>query len=122
MPYDLRVIPSNDFVRLDAEGHIDMDSSRSALAEIARASAESGLSRMLLDLRSVYSELTPGELYMLASAFGDIGFRPEQKLALLHRPMSFDRPEFFAMVAQHRGWKVAAFGGFEDAFNWLNTE
>ena len=120
MPYDIRVVPGRDFLRLDANGRVNLDQSRQILSDIARECAASGTTRILLDTRQAESTMTEKDLYLLASAFGELGFQYHHRLAILHRPMNFDRAEFFAMCARTRGWQVDAFGSFEDAFNWLN--
>ena len=74
----------------------------------------------LLDVRDLYSSATLNDLYMLAHAFHEMGFRQDHRLAVLHRYNSAERADFFAMCAQDRGFDVGAFDNFEDAIDWLN--
>jgi len=37
MAFQLEVVKTNDFVRLDGRGHVDLERSRHALEEVARA-------------------------------------------------------------------------------------
>ena len=118
MPFDLHVVKTADFVRLDADGHFDKDASRRALQGIAKACVERGINAALLDVRDARGELSMADVYRLACAFADMGFRQEHRLAILH-PFHGERAEFFAMCATARGWQVRAFLEFEEAVEWF---
>ena len=120
MPHDIHIVRSSDFVRLDAEGRHDFAESCRALARLAQACASRGISLALLDVRDVKPNLTTTELYQLARAFHEIGFRQHHRLAVLHPYSTTARAEFFAMCAQERGFDVGAFDSFEEAIEWLN--
>jgi hypothetical protein len=51
-----------------------------------------------------------------------MGFKENNKLAVLHRFHSGERAQFFADCAGDRGWNVRAFERFEDAMDWFNKE
>lgn len=121
MPYDLHVIRAGDFVRLQAGGRVDFEGSKRVLAGMAEAMIRRGLGRAVLDVRGVEGMLTISELYALASAFPEAGFRREHRLAVVHRATRIDRADFFATCATNRGWNVASFDMFEDAITWLST-
>lgn len=121
MAYSLHVVKPKDFVRLDASGRVDFDASRRVLADLAKACSDRGLSLALLDVRDLYSELSPTDLYGLVKSFHDIGFRPAHRLAVLHRYNSTERAEFFSMCAAEHGFDVRAFDNFEEAIEWLNS-
>ena len=121
MAYSLHVVKPKDFVRLDASGRVDFDASRRVLADLAKACLERGLSLALLDVRDLYSELSPTDLYALVRSFHDIGFRSTHRLAVLHRYNSSERAEFFSMCAAEHGFDFRAFDNFEEAIEWLNS-
>jgi hypothetical protein len=119
MPYDLQVIQAGDFARLDGYGRFSLEASKEALAGLAADMVRRNLTRAILDIRNVQSSLTTTELYELAATFHQAGFRQDQRLAILHLQHGIARADFFAMCATRRGWDVAAFDRFEDAFDWL---
>jgi hypothetical protein len=122
MPYNLHIIRSEDFFRLDTHGHFDLESSRRVLAALAAACREQEIEQALLDVRNSEGTLSTTDLYALAAAFGEIGIPPTFRLAVLHRFVGGEKAEFFAMCANNRGWNVRAHDNFEDAFEWLSTE
>ena len=122
MPSNLRVIRSQEFVRLDAHGRNDMEQSRLALNEVAAACNESGIDCALIDVRDMEEGvMSSTDLYELARTFHTTGFQPHHRLAILHRYSSGQRADFFALCATHRGWNVRAFDSFEEAYEWLSA-
>ena len=120
MPQKLHIVRARDFLRLDAQGTVDFESSRRGMEAVAKACVESGLDCALLDLREVQKHLSITDLWTLASTFGQMGFQAKHRLAILHRLDAMDRADFFAMCAANRGYRVAAFDTFEDAFEWIS--
>jgi hypothetical protein len=120
MPHDIRIVRSQDFVRLDAAGKPDFAQSCRVLAGLAQTCVERDIALALLDARDITPGLTMTELYQLAHAFHEIGFRHNHRLAVLHRYGSADRADFFAMCAKDRGFEVGAFDNYEEAIDWLN--
>jgi hypothetical protein len=121
MSIDMQVVRARDFIRLAAGGHVDLESSRQALGNVAKAMVSHGLDRAILDVRDVENMLTIPELYALATTFREAGFWRDHQLAVVHRATRIDRADFFAACATSRGWNVAAFDAYEDAINWLTT-
>ena len=120
MPYRVQIIRSNDFVRLDAHGNLNIYDSQAALRKLAEACMQRGIDDALLDVREVQASLTVTDLFVLASSFGEFGFHRGQRLAIVHRMTSDVRAGFFALCAKNRGWSVGSFDNFEEAFAWLN--
>ncbi len=85
MPYNLHIIKTSDFIKLDAEGHTDVKKSYDVLAGLAEACFHHGVTCALLDVRDMKSHLKLTELHTLAKAFREMGFREKHRLALLHR-------------------------------------
>jgi hypothetical protein len=122
MKYNLHVIRTADFVRLDARGNPDLAETRRALEVVAKACIDRGANAALLDVRDARSDLRLVDLYGLVTAFPAMGFRREHRLAILHRYSGAERAEFFAMCAAERGWHVRAFDNYEEATEWFGTE
>jgi hypothetical protein len=121
MSYNVQVVKSSDFVRLDARGKVDLAESRRVLSEVAQECVDRGINHALLDVRDLYSDLVLTDLYALARTFADVGFRRTDRLAVLHRYNSGEKAEFFAMCANDRGWDVRAFEDFEEAIEWFGS-
>ncbi|MGH7179623.1 MAG: hypothetical protein ACREJC_19770 [Tepidisphaeraceae bacterium] len=122
MPCNLHIVKTNDFVRLDAQGKLNIEQSRKVLSGLAKTCVDRGIDCALLDIRDMRAGgMTLADLYSLASAFADMGFRETQRLAILHPYSGGERAEFFAMCAANRGWNVRAFDNFEDAIHWFTS-
>ena len=121
MAYNVHVVKSSDFVRLDARGRLDLAESRRVLSEVARECVERGIGLALLDVRDLYTDLKLADVYSLAKAFLEMGFRKTDRLAVLHRYNSAEKAEFFAMCAADRGFEVRNFEDFEAAIEWFGS-
>ena len=119
-PVELHVIRFREFVRLDAHGHLDVAASHALLSRLAQVCRKRGLDRALLDGRDIQAELTPDEIASLVRDLAEMGFTRNQRLALLHRGDPHRRAALFALIAKLRGWKIRAFGNFEEAVDWLS--
>ncbi len=119
MPTNIRVIHARDFIRARADGLLDRETSMSLLAEIAAAGAALAERHVLLDTRQAQSVMSVADLWFLASELATHGAAREQRTAVLCPTDEFDRAEFFALCAQNRGLRIAAFTAFEDAIEWL---
>lgn len=122
MPYDIRIIRGREFLRLDAYGQVDLESSRILLGDAIWACVHGKVGRVLIDVREAMgTTLTVPQLAMLAGVCQQISPPPDvHKIAILNRPKDdFDRAAFLAAEAQQVGWNLRAFRDFEAAFNWL---
>jgi hypothetical protein len=61
------------------------------------------------------------DLYQLALAFKEMGFRKSHRLGILHRYRAGERAEFFALCAGDLGWNVRAFEEYEEAMEWFGV-
>jgi hypothetical protein len=120
-PMELQVIRFAEFVRLDAHGRLDMAASRAVLSRVADICRKRACPRALLDGRDMQAELTPSELAALVREFAEMGFTRHQRLALLHRGGPHHRAALFVLIGRLHGWKLQAFGDFEEALDWLST-
>ena len=118
---ELHVIRFREFVRLDAHGQLDMAESHALLSRLAQMCRKRGIERALLDGRDMQTELTPDEIAALVRDLAEMGFTRNQRLALLHKGGPRRRAALFALIAKLRGWKIRAFGDFEEAADWLSS-
>lgn len=118
MPYDLHIVKTSDFVRLDAHGKPDLEQSRNVLASIAKTCMERGVLCALLDVRDLYSSFTTNDLYRLVQAFREVGFQEKHRLAILHRFRS-ERAEIFTTFAADEGLNVRGFEDYGEAIEWF---
>lgn len=122
MPFNLHIIRTSDFVRLNGKGGFDLEATRQVLSNLAKTCVERGIDCALLDVRNAQgSQLKLSDLYQLALTFKEMGFRKSHRLAILHRYRAGERAEFFAMCAADQGWNVRAFEEYEEAMDWFAT-
>ncbi|HUA65603.1 MAG TPA: hypothetical protein VME24_07135, partial [Alphaproteobacteria bacterium] len=73
MPIELQVIRAIDFVRLDADEHVNFEESKKVLQELALTCRMRGLDRAMMDIRDIpipdKPRFTDAELAALVSAF-----------------------------------------------------
>ena len=126
MPLELQLIRASEFVRLRADGHFDLETSKVALATIARACRKRGVERAMLDLRALRPGLKPvfsaRDLAALVNTFHEIGFSRKQRLAVVYTSDPHARARMFSFISTIRGWQVRGFPSFEDAIFWLSEE
>lgn len=122
MPYDIRIVRSREFVRLDADGHFDLAATRTLFADLIWTCARSQIGRVLLDLREAKADLTVAQLVSLANVTHDVAPPPlGHRIALLTRAETqFERASLLATTVQEKGWDMTAFHSFEDALAWLS--
>jgi hypothetical protein len=123
MPLELQIIRFGEFVKMDADGHLDLAASREILRQLAGACRKRGVHQALLDLREVRPSatpmLTPDDLASLVNTFHEVGFSQEQRLAVLYASDPHFGARLFALIGNLRGWNVKATDSFEDALLWL---
>ena len=122
---ELEIIRAREFIRLGAQGRLDLKASKAMLAQLARACCKRGINQALLDLRALYPGpkpvYSPHDLAVLVNTFHEMGFTRQQRLAVLYRSDPHYRTRLFAFIAKLRGWNVQAFDDFEEAITWLSA-
>jgi hypothetical protein len=126
MPMELQLIRASEFIRLKTDGHLDLSTTKLALAKIARACRKRAISRAMLDLRKFQPGpkpvLTTKDLTELVDTFFEIGFSKEQRLAVLYTSDPHHRARLFSFLCRMHGWQVKGFGNFENAMLWLLSQ
>ncbi len=119
MPTNIRIIHARNFIKATPEGHLDLEESKKLLMEIASASAPLVDYEIILDTRKAQTEMSVTDLYYLCTELSNLRKAFSRKTAVLCPLERFKYAEFFALVAQNRGFPVMAFTSFEDAIEWL---
>jgi len=126
MPVELQVILASEFVRLDANEHLDFEASKKALQAMAQACLKRGVARAMMDIRAIPAPpkpaFTPSQLAALVGTFWEAGFGRGQRLAVLYQEDPHGGARTFAFIGRMYGWQVRAFSEFEQAFHWLSEE
>ncbi len=124
MPQELQIIRASEFIRVSAQGHFDLAASQAALARLAGACRKRGIHQAMIDLRTVHPGpkpvFSPADLAELVGTFRQMGFDPQDRLALLYHSDPHHRARLFAFLSTIHGWSVRAFGDFEKALLWLS--
>lgn len=125
MPVKLHVIRASDFIRIDADDHVNFEESKKVLQELAAACQKRGVDHAMLDLRDVpipdKPRFTNEELASLVGSFRTAGFSRYQRLAILYRRDAYGGIRNFTFFSRMRGLHVQAFHEFESAIDWLWT-
>jgi hypothetical protein len=130
MPFNLQIIRTSDFIRLNANGEYDSAASRAVLSKLAKATVEKGIDCALIDVRDARSDMQMNDVYELALAFREMGFQKRHRLAILYRSTAGEhleffairpgeRAQFFAMCASQDGLNVRAFDDYAQAMEWF---
>lgn len=120
MQLDIEIVNPTDFIKTTLTGELDIISTKKALAEIADSANEHKLRPIMIDLRNTSSILNKVDLFELGSGLMEYGIAYRKKTALLTRDDdSFERANFFELVARNRGYFVKSFTNFEEAIMWL---
>jgi hypothetical protein len=120
MPTAMHVIRAEEFIRLNAEGKLDLVETHRVLARVAAALVQRQITHAVLDVRhAVAPDLSATDLYELADTFEGAGFQRSHRLAIVYPPGPGEKSHFFSLCASNRGWQVAAFEDWGEAVNWL---
>jgi hypothetical protein len=123
---ELQLIRASEFIHLSTDGHLDLQTSKLALATIARACHKRGITRAMLDLRMVRQGpkpvFTPLDLAALLGTLWDVGFARDQRIAVLYVTDRHSRVRLFSFICLLHQWQVRGFDDFESAILWLSQE
>ena len=120
MPYNLKIVPSREFIRTNANGEFDLEGTKELFIAVFSKMKDADVSEVVLDVREAYSKMTAFDLYQLLPILDRLGHKGSWKVAIVYRPKDdFDRAKFFELCAQNRGYQVGAFQVFEEAIAWL---
>jgi hypothetical protein len=120
MSTNVRVIQPLDFLRVRADGRVDLEMARALLAKVAAAAAPLDEYEVLIDIRNVVGQLTPDEVSELAGSLDQFHSTFLRKTAVLCPRERFDNARFFSLLAGSHGFRrIRAFLSYEDAMEWL---
>jgi hypothetical protein len=120
MPYNLKIVPSREFIQTNANGEFDLEGTKELFLSVFSKMKDADVSEVVLDVREAYSKMTAFDLYQLLPILDRLGHKGSWKVAIVYRPKDdFDRAKFFELCAQNRGYQVGAFQVFEEAIAWL---
>ena len=110
MPYNLKIVPSREFIRTNANGEFDLEGTKELFLSVFSKMKDADVSEVVLDVREAYSKMTAFDLYQLLPILNRVGNKGNWKIAIIYRPKDdFDRAKFFELCAQNRGYQVGAF-------------
>ena len=121
MPVDIRLISLRDFLRTDLVGALDLETSKAAVVELAKATSECGVPNVLIDARmAVAVGIGTSDMPALVEPLLALGVDPGYRIAILNDPKDeVDRGKLFEELARGRGIEAAVFRDFEAALTWL---
>jgi hypothetical protein len=110
-----------EFLRVKVSGR-DADRPPSEVcAAVLAASRERGRSRILIELDQKFP-LSPTSQYQLVTRLPELGFTPNEKVALVHRtPEMQQANQFINLVARNHGVMVRNFAAVDAAKEWLRA-
>ena len=121
MAFDIRVVTTRDFLRVNRNGELDLESSRELLANIVRECGKSVRHHVLIDWRR--AEATPlpvSDLFEVAAELEDAGLRVGHKVASLHGTEDeLNLGRYFEMFAVEHGFAFQSFTDPSAALDWL---
>lgn len=122
MPINLRIIRVHEFIKVAADGQLDLEGSKELLLEIASVSrAHLVHHEIIIDTRKMESKLSTTDLWYLSAELGNLRKDFSGKTAVLCPLEDFDSAVFFVLCAKNRGLQVMAFTSYEEAVEWLGA-
>lgn len=120
MAINVRVIHPADFLRVRADGRVDLESGKTLLREVAQAAQPLGRCAVMIDIRDAIGRLNPDELHELAGVLLEMPRSFLHRTAILCPRERFDNARFFSLLAASYGFRsLRAFLSYEDAMEWL---
>ena len=122
MNLNIRIVRSQDFLKVTPTGEIDFEASKEALLKLASENSTPRQHDIMIDIRQTHGHLTLAEITELVDVMIEHRDSFRSKLAILALPgLGFDHAKFMELYANNRGFQVAAFKDFEETVNWLMT-
>ena len=122
MPFDLRIIRVQEFLKIDPTGIIDFLHAAKYLKEIAALHGDTHIN-ILLDLRHTSKPFALNDQQTWTLVENVMREFPEtftNKLALLDKKTSsIDQEEFFVHCARAKGFPTRLFSSLDAAIEWL---
>ena len=104
MNLNIQLVRQADYIKTTPTGEFDMASTKQLLQTLSAASSSGEDRPMLVDIRKTSSILKKADVFELASTLIEYGKTFRRKTAILARDDdSFDRANFFELVARNRG-------------------
>ena len=120
MKTEFKVVKTQDFLKTESSGELNLSETRKVLSKLAELNTEDPVREILIDIRDTTSVLTLSDIYTIASEVGKFRKAFRKKIAVLIGPgHDIDKARFLEMCAGNRGLNVNAFGSYEDALEWL---
>ena len=119
MPTNIRIIHAHEFLKVTPEGWLDFGRSKELLIAVAAITAPLVNQEIILDTRTVQSEMFSTDLYKLVTELGNYRKAFSQKIAVLCPLQRLSQADFFEYCAKDRGFQVKAFTSYEEAVDWL---
>ena len=111
-----------EFLRVSVSGRDSDQPPSEVCAAVLAESRKLGRNRILIELDQRFP-LSPTSQFALVTRLPDLGFTPDEKIALVHRtPEMQDANQFINLVARNHGVMVRNFPGLEPAKAWLRGE
>ena len=119
MPTKINIIHAHDFIKVTPDGLLDFEASEKLLKEIASLIKPEDDYMILLDTRTVHSDLLPIQLWYLALEISKSGEQFRKKTAVVCPLERFKQAKFLELCSENRGLQLQAFTSFEHAIDWL---
>ena len=108
-----------EFLRVKVSGRASDQPPSDVCAAVLAESRKRGRSRILIELDQQFP-LSPTSQFALVTRLPEIGFTPNERIALVHRTREMQQAnEFINLVASNHGVSVRNFTGVEPAMAWL---
>ena len=116
------ITADDEFLRVSVSGRETDRPPSDVCAAVLAESRKRGRDRILIELDQKFP-LSPGNQFALVTRLPELGFTPQQRIALVHRTAQMQEAnQFINLVARNHGVMVRNFAGLELAMAWLRGE
>jgi len=119
MPTNIKVIQTQDFIRAEPDGTLDLTASCNLLKDLVTELDTAGKYHVLIDTRGADVRLSTNDIFELGVAVAADTLARQNKVALLVPPEEKVDADFFETVSRNRGANLRTFTDFERAITWL---
>lgn len=121
MVFDIRVVRTGDFLRMNRNGELDLESSRKLLARVVSECGRSAHHHVLIDWRQKNEDpLAVSDLFEVASDLEMAGLQAGHKVASLHHTEDeLNLGRYIEVFAAAQGFAFQSFTDPTAALAWL---
>lgn len=123
MPFHHRIDANRQLITVTAQGQLDIEQCRQAIADVADDPGFRSQYRTLVDLRSIHYVSSTGDIHSLVNSLARVKHLFTERVAVVvSGKFIFGLARMAEILADNSGFKMRAFEQLSAARHWLESD